>query len=194
MFPGGIINIHPSLLPKYRGPTPVETAILDGAKETGVSLMQLSGKMDAGPVFAQAKKTLNGGEEKAKLAAELGDLGTSLLMKNLDSILAGKLKPKTQNEAEATYTKLIKKDDGIMDFSKPAMVLEREVRAFAGWPKSVTRVFGHKIIVTKSRVVKDRNDGHLVMQAHPGWLEITELIGPSGRTMSGQDFLRGYGA
>jgi methionyl-tRNA formyltransferase len=71
-------------------------------------------------------------------------------------------------------------------------VLEREIRAYLGWPKSVARIYGQKIIVTKARVAKDQDDGALVMKCQPGYLEILELIGPSGRKMSGADFLRGY--
>src|SRR5581483_9225315 len=112
LFPKGIINIHPSLLPKLRGPTPIETAILDGLTETGVSLMRLEAKMDAGPLYSQQKISLNGDETKLELATKLNKVGAELLINSLPAILDGSLIPKPQNNSKATYTKLITKDDG----------------------------------------------------------------------------------
>jgi methionyl-tRNA formyltransferase len=192
IFPHGIINIHPSLLPKYRGPTPIEQAILDGASKTGVSLMQLAPEMDAGPVFTQEEIALKGTESKEELAEQLLQTGAKLLAANIHAILDGSLKPTSQDDSDATYTQLIKKQDGLVEWNKPAEQLEREVRAYLGWPKSRAEIFGHETIVTKARVAKDHEDGGLVIQCKPGWLEIQELTAPSGRTISGTEFLRGY--
>ncbi|MDO8592090.1 MAG: methionyl-tRNA formyltransferase [bacterium] len=192
IFPKGIINIHPSLLPIYRGPTPIEQAILNGAKETGVSLMKLSAKMDAGPIFSQAKINLTGSETKQELADKLLSLGTELLIKQLPAILGGSEVSTPQDGSLATYTNLIKKGDGMVDWSKPAQQIEREVRAYQGWPKTQAKIFGHDVIIMSARVAGGQNDGDLVMQCQPGWLEIQELKAPSGRTMSGKDFLHGY--
>src|SRR3990167_4723652 len=183
IFPKGIINIHPSLLPKYRGPTPVETAILDGASETGVSLMRLVAEMDAGPVYAQKRLSLTTSETKQEIADKLLACGRDLLKEHLPAILEGWLTPKPQNESDATYTKLIKKEDGKVDFGQPAEVIERQVWAFAGWPKSQAKIHGQDVIITKTRVAKDEKAGKLVMKCRPGWLEIQELVGPSGKTM-----------
>jgi methionyl-tRNA formyltransferase len=192
IFPKRIINLHPSLLPKYRGPTPLEQTILDGALQTGVSIMQLTPEMDAGPVFAQEKINLSGTETKTELAEKLLELGSRIMLGSLPGILDESLTPKPQNDSEATYTRLLKKEDGVVDWNKPAELLEREVRAFLSFPKSQARVLDKDIIITKSRVAKDKNDGDLVMQCKPGWLEIQELTAPSGSTMSGAEFLRGY--
>jgi methionyl-tRNA formyltransferase len=192
IFPAGIINIHPSLLPRYRGPTPIETAILDGAEGTGVSLMKLVAKMDAGPLYDKAALALNGNESKQEMADKLLRLGSELLIKGLPAILGESLETTAQVESQASYTKLFTKDDSLLDWSKPALRLQREVRAFLGWPRSITRVHGQKIIVIKAKVASAENDGDLVMRCQPGWLEIQELIAPSGRTVSGADFLRGY--
>jgi methionyl-tRNA formyltransferase len=192
LFPEGIINVHPSLLPQYRGPAPVEAAILNGDKQTGISLMRLEAKMDAGPVYYQEHIKLSGREDRLSLNRDLSQRGAELLTHHLPKIIDGELQPKSQDDSAATYTKLLKKGDGVMDWNQPAEVLERQVRAYAGWPKSVAEVSSQKIIVTKARVAKDKNDGALVMQANPGYLEIQELVAPSGRTMSGGDFLRGY--
>lgn len=192
IFPKGIINIHPSLLPKYRGPTPVETVILDGVSETGVSLMGLSAGMDAGPVYMQAKLQLDGTETKPQLAKKLLNLGTDLLINNLEAILDGTLEPIPQDGTAASYTKLIKKKDGWLDFEEPAERIERKVRAYLGFPKIGAKVLDNEIIITKARVAKNADDGELVVKTEPGFLEIQELIGPSGRTMSGADYIRGY--
>jgi methionyl-tRNA formyltransferase len=192
IFPHGIINIHPSLLPKYRGSTPIEQAILDGAQETGTSIMQLVSKMDAGPVFIQDIVKLSGHDTKEQLASRLLDLGVELLLKCLPSILDGTLKPTSQNESDANYTKLISKDNGAINWKKPSVQIEREIRAYLGWPKSRAVIFDKDIIITKARIAKNSEDGHLVLPCQPGFLEIEELIAPSGRTITGAEFLRGY--
>ena len=192
IFPKGIINIHPSLLPKYRGPTPVETAILDGAAETGVSLMALSAKMDAGPVYLQETVELDGTETKPELAPKLLKRGGQMLVDNLEHILDGQLEPLPQDSDAATYTKMLAKADGRVDFDEPAEVIERSVRAFLGFPRSRATVLDQEIIITKARVAKNYQDGKLVVATKPGFIEIEELIGPSGRSMSGADFIRGY--
>jgi methionyl-tRNA formyltransferase len=192
VFPHGIINIHPSLLPQYRGPTPIEQAIIDGAGKTGTSIMRLVTAMDAGPVYAQESITLTGNESKLELANKLLGLGSRLLVDNLPSILSGSLSPTPQDNSKATYTHLLDKNSGSVDWQKPAELIEREVRAFAGFPKSKAKILGRDVIITKSRVAKNKDDGDLVIECQPGWLEVQELIAPSGRTVSGAEFIRGY--
>jgi methionyl-tRNA formyltransferase len=192
IFPHGIINIHPSLLPKYRGPTPIEQAILDGAEITGTSIMRLVTEMDAGPVYAQSKISLNGNESKDELANKQLEIGSRLLIDNLPSILDSSLSPAAQDNSKATYTKLLNKTDGIISWDNPAEIIQRQIRAFAGYPKSRTDLLNRSVVITKSRVAQDKDDGELVMRCQPGWLEITELTAPSGRSMSGAEFLRGY--
>jgi len=191
IFPLGIINVHPSLLPQYRGSSPIEQAILDGAAKTGVSLMRLVAKMDAGPVFATAELKLLGGESKQKLFEKLDKLGAELLIEHIPTILAGQLKPKAQS-GEASYTPRLTKPDGQITWAEPAKIIERKVRAYAGWPKARARLGQHEVIINQARVAKDRTYGALVIKAEPGWLEILELVAPSGRLMSGADYLRGY--
>jgi methionyl-tRNA formyltransferase len=176
IFPEGIINIHPSLLPKLRGSTPVETAILNGLEQAGVSLMKLTAEMDAGPVYAQKAIPLSG----------------QLLVDNLEEILSGQLKPKPQDETESTYTRLLSKEDGQIDFNEPADVIERKVRAFIEFPKTRAKIFNRDVIITKARIASGEKDGALVIKCQPGWLEIVELSAPSGRTMAGAEFVRGY--
>lgn len=191
-YPSGIVNIHPSLLPKYRGPTPIEQVILDGLPQTGVSLIKLTAKTDAGPVYAQVSVALNGDETKQYLADELGSLAAKLLSKNLTAILTGETKPIEQDESIASSTKRLAKQQGLIDWSRPAERLERQVRAYAGWPKSRANIHKHDVIITKVRVAQNEADGSLTHKTGDGWLEIEELIAPSGRKMTGSDFLRGY--
>lgn len=192
-FAHGIVNIHPSLLPQYRGSTPIEQAILDGLKQTGVSLMQLVKAMDAGPVYDQQAISLNGSETKQELTENLIRIGSELLVKDLPAIIGGSLKPRPQNESQATFSKLISKEQGAIDQSKPADILERQVRAYAVWPKSRAQIFGQQVVLTKTRVASSASDGVLVLPcANNSFLEVQQLIAPSGRSVSGADFLRGY--
>lgn len=192
IFPFGILNIHPSLLPHYRGSTPIEQAILDGTTTTGVSIMKLVREMDAGPLYAQQKIQLTGNETKQELTGRLLNLGKELIIDVLPHVLQGTLTPEAQNETQATFTTLIAKSDGIIDLTKPAEQLERQVRAFATWPKSRAHIFEQDVIVTKSRVAHNAADGALILTCNPGWLEVLELIAPSGKKITGEDFIRGY--
>lgn len=194
VFPRGIINIHPSLLPNYRGSTPVEQAILDGLKTTGVSLMSLVKAMDAGPIFAQQKVELTGDEEKNDLTKALLELGGDMLIKHLPSILNKQLAPTNQDESKATFCKLISKDDGVIDSDKnSAKEIERQIRAYKTWPKSRLTLFGKVIIVLRASVTEAPNDNDLILScAQNTYLKIEQLIAPSGKTMSGADFIKGY--
>lgn len=154
LFPMGIINIHPSLLPKYRGPTPIESAILNGDSQTGVSIMKLTAGMDDGPVYTQKSISLNG-DTKQELYKKVIDVSTPLLFDVLPSILNGSLEPQAQNEADATYSRLLQKSDGIIDWKKSAEQIEREIRAYAHWPQSKTRLADIEVIVCAANVHTD---------------------------------------
>lgn len=192
VFPQGILNIHPSLLPEYRGSTPIEQAIIDGKKTTGVSIMGLVKAMDAGPIYAQKEIKLTGSETKQQLSEQLLNVGGDLLLKILPDAINGKAKRSPQDESKASFTKQIKKDDGTINWQESASSIEQKIRAYAGWPKSRADFFGHNVVVTKARVAKDKTDGDLVMACKGDFLEILEVIAPSGRTMSANAFLRGY--
>lgn len=192
IFPRGILNIHPSLLPLYRGSTPIEQAMLDGVSETGVSVMGLVKAMDAGPIFAQARVAVPPRIAKYELTAQLLSLGGKLVLEVLPAVLTDAAQPALQNESLATYTPQITKEASALDLKKPATHLEREVRAFAGWPKSKITIFGQRVIALEACMVDGLQDGTLVLPCKPGFLEIQKLIAPSGRTMTGPEFIRGY--
>ncbi len=131
----GALNIHPSLLPRWRGPSPLQYTILSGDTETGVTLMLMDERMDHGSIIAQKKLSIG---EKKITAQELHDtlshLGAELLKESLQQWLAGTITPEMQDDTKATYSKIIKKDDGRIDWKKPAQDLERKIRAFTPWP------------------------------------------------------------
>lgn len=195
LFTPGIINVHPSLLPKYRGPSPIESAIKNGDTKTGVSIMQLTAAMDAGPVYTTSKHALTGTETRAELYRSLAVEGTDLLLETLPAIMDGSLAPLPQNEAEATYCKLLQKEDAELDLSLlTAQEAERRVRAHLGFPKSKTAINGNSIIVTKAHVSPEQKTPLDLMCRDGAFLTVDELIAPSGRYMNGAAFLRGYAA
>ncbi len=132
--PHGCLNLHPSLLPKCRGPSPVVTTILDGEAVTGVTLMQLDEGMDTGPILAQQVYPLNGDETAAGLTEALFRTGAQLLLDNLEALAAGKLPAQPQDDSRATVTRKLERADGLADWTRSAVTLERQRRAFTPWP------------------------------------------------------------
>ncbi|MEO7363880.1 MAG: methionyl-tRNA formyltransferase [Candidatus Saccharimonadales bacterium] len=200
IFPFGIINIHPSLLPLHRGSTPIESVILEGAAETGVSLMRLAPQMDAGPVYVQDHLLLRGDETKQVLSDQLSQLGADLLIAHLPEILDGSMQPIAQDESRATTDPQMSKSDAILDFQKPAERLEREIRAYAGWPRSRCTIGGQGVIITAAHVEPGEGTPgtiHLAgkqigLQTSAGVLIINSLIPAGRKEMTGEAYLAGY--
>ena len=132
--PHGCLNLHPSLLPRHRGPTPVPTAILEGDEVTGVTLMLLDQGMDTGPLIAHAEHALKGTETSGELTETLFSLGTRLLVENLGPWVDGRLTAEPQDQAQATVTSKLERGDGLADWGLSAEALERRSRAFTPWP------------------------------------------------------------
>lgn len=130
----GWLNIHASLLPKYRGASPIQGAILNGEETTGVSLMKIDAGLDSGPVISQKRITIEQSDNSQTLHNKLSRLGAELAEKALLDYLEGKIKPQPQDNSKATETKIIKKEDGQIDWSKQAEFIERQIRAFTPWP------------------------------------------------------------
>jgi methionyl-tRNA formyltransferase len=137
--PLGCLNIHPSLLPKYRGPSPMATAILSGDDESGVTIMLMDAGLDTGPILAQRAITINAQDTTESLSAKLAQAGAELLGQTLPLWLEHSLKPQPQDEKKATYTKPISKGDGEIDWHLSAIELWRGVCAFHPWPGCYTR-------------------------------------------------------
>lgn len=194
LFPLGIINIHPSLLPKYRGPTPIESAILNGDSETGVSIMQLTAGMDEGPVFAQSTVTLTGTEDKFELYKTLADQSAALLMQMLPSILGESLKATPQNNSGATYCQLFTKSDSHLEPTQlAASSAERRIRAHIGFPKTKIQISPDLTLIALRAHVTDTKKTPLDLLCQDGaYLSIDELIAPNGKKMTSEAFLRGY--
>ena len=156
------INVHPSLLPLYRGPSPIESAILNGDKKTGVSIMVLDEKMDHGPIIAQEEEIIDDEyDDFITLSERLEKRGADLLIKTIPDFINNKLKLKKQNDTQASYCKLIKKEDGKIDFKKDAIEVLRHIRAFIHWPGSFA------IWREKNKMVKIIEARHQVQLPEP---------------------------
>ncbi len=130
----GCINIHGSLLPRWRGAAPVQAAILNGDRETGVTIMRMDPGVDTGPMLSQRSLPILPDDTAGSLGKRMAELGASLLIETLPAYLNGTCIPQAQDDSQATYAPMIKKEDGELDFSQPAESLARRVRAFNPWP------------------------------------------------------------
>ena len=194
LFTPGIINVHPSLLPKYRGPSPIESAIANQDTETGVSIMRLDDKMDAGPVYAQTRQALTGRETKPELYNQLFHDGSALLTKILPDIVGGSLQAVPQNHSAATYCQLLHKDISHLDpETMNAAEADAHVRAYLEFPRSRLKINNVELIITKAHTGTSPLSPLDVQCADGNWLVIDELISPtSGKKMTAEAFLRGH--
>lgn len=194
LFTPGIINVHPSLLPKYRGPSPIESAIYNGDNETGVSIMQLSARMDAGPVYAQETIEITQETTANTFYNDAGELGAKLLANTLPDIISGKKHPTEQPEEEASYCQLLNKSNSILDPAKmTASQAERQVRAYEIFPKTKLQIEDYTCIINKASVIKDQTDATLKIKfSDNNYLNILELTAPNGKKMTAESFRNGY--
>ncbi len=197
-FPKGIVNSHFSLLPEWRGADPITFSILSGQKQTGVSLMLLVEKMDEGPLLSQTPVDIAPDATTGSLTAELIDTSNRALKAILPMWLNNETQPAPQEKVTVaasnvpTYSRKLTKEDGRIDWTKPAEVLEREIRAYAEWPKSYTKLASLDVIVTESHVSKTREDS-LSMQTGEDFLVIDKLKPAGKNEMTAKEFLSGYG-
>ena len=147
----GALNLHPSLLPRYRGPSPIAGAILAGDATTGTTLLKMTAKMDAGPILAQCETEIDPEETAGELEARLAGLSADLLMSTLPGWLDASVVPKEQDETAASYTRLFAKEDALIDWLKPAETIAREVRAFNPWPVAHTTWQGRQLRILRAR-------------------------------------------
>lgn len=195
LFDGGIVNVHPSLLPKYRGPSPIESAIFNGDKKTGVSIMSLSKEMDAGDVYIQEEFPLKGDETSSELYETCGKIGAEMLINHLPAIMSAKMTASPQNESEATYCQLLKKSDAILNPEvQTAEQAERQIRAFEIFPKSKIQIGENLLIVNSAKVVNENsNNSPLTIKFSDGkFLQIEKITAPSGKQMSAESYINGY--
>ena len=154
--PLGCLNVHPSLLPRHRGPAPIQGALLAGDAETGTSIILLEPRMDAGPILAQERWPIGPEDDAVRLEPRLAEQGARLLVETLAGWAAGSIQPVPQDEAAATYTRLLTKADGLLDWTHPADVLARQVRACAGWPGAYTYWRGQMLKVLRAAMLDRR--------------------------------------
>ncbi|MCG8346607.1 MAG: methionyl-tRNA formyltransferase [Chloroflexales bacterium] len=199
--PLGYLNIHPSLLPLHRGPTPVAGAILAGDTETGMTIMKLDRGMDSGPILAQVIVPLSASARAEALTDELFQLGAKLLLDVLPSYVNGAIELRPQDHSQASVTRLLTKEDGLVDWTLPALVIERRIRAFDPWPGAHTIWRGQNLKLLYAQVDAtwsgDECPGTIVSADGPriatgsGALILNE-VQPSGRrSMSGQAWVHG---
>ncbi len=193
LFHPGIINVHPSLLPKYRGPSPIESAIANRDKITGVTIMQLEQAMDAGPIYYQEAYPLDFTETQPELYQTLGQLGAQLLMQKLPDIISGILQPTPQDGSRTTYCSLLSKDDSRLDPQQlTADQVEAKIRAHLTYPRSRLKIGQYDLIITKACITQKPETPLDIKCTDGKYLSINELIAPSGKTISAEAFLRGY--
>lgn len=204
----GAVNVHASLLPKYRGPAPIPAAILAGDTETGVTIMKLDERVDTGPILARKRVPIAPDDTTGTLSKKLAEIGAQLLIPTLERYLAGDLFPAPQNDAEATVCPMIRKDDGRIDWSQPAEVIARMVRAYDPWPGTYTIWNGHRLLVHRAAAVPHSSAGDrlapgaiihddsagLNVMTGDGALLVTELQLEGRKRLSAEEFLRGYPA
>ena len=205
----GCLNVHPSLLPRHRGPSPIAGAILSGDTETGVTIMLIDAGMDSGPILSQESLNIDPTDTTTSLSERLRALGLRMMEKTIPLWLKSEIAPRPQDESLVTVTRMARKEDGEMDWSLPAIELWRRVRAYHPWPGVYTRWKGRilKIVDAMPLEVDTLNDTGLVLsytdsetltgqrvgvQTGSGLLELRVVQLEGGKTMTASDFVRGH--
>jgi len=200
---GRFYNLHASLLPVYRGASPVETALAEGEKATGVSLMRIVSKMDAGPLVDREVVTIEESDDGSSLREKLAAACVPLLNRNLDDLLAGRAEEQPQDDNVASYCRLLRKEDGRLDFSMPARLLVRRVAAFRVWPGCFFEVGDVRVKVGCAGAAMEsvealpgeilgERDGALALATGEGVLALRQLQRPGGKMLAASEFLRGF--
>lgn len=195
------INVHASLLPRHRGAAPIQGALLAGDKITGVTIMRMVERMDAGPMLLQQKTPIAPDETQATLTNKLAELGAQALLEALGALARGQLRETPQDESRATYTSPVKKQDALIDWNLPAEQIERMVRAYDPWPVAFTYCNGEELRIYRAAVIPDSGSaqpgtivelkGSFVVQCGAARLRLLEVQGAGRKRMKAEDFARG---
>jgi len=201
----GALNIHGSLLPKYRGASPISEAILSGDEETGITIMKMSAGMDEGDVITNYQLPITNEDTTGSLTERMAELGAKAIVETIPGWISGELKATPQNDAEATICRKITKEDGHIDWSLPATQIERMVRAYNPWPTAYSYIDGKRLKILKSQIrhpelVSGSHEGvgtlHFIenkiyVGTGEGVLEILELQPEGKNPMTARDFING---
>jgi len=198
LAPRGIINVHASLLPKYRGAGPIQWAILNGETRTGVTTMQIDAGLDTGDMLLKAETEIGPDENAVELGARLAAMGADLLVKTLAGLERGAIVPEKQDASQASYAPMLKKEDGLVDWGQTAETIHNRVRGLQPWPGASTSFRGQTLHIWKSRVADMAGAaGRFVARKPPvvacggGALELVEVQLEGRKRMSAADFANG---
>ncbi|OGY44441.1 MAG: methionyl-tRNA formyltransferase [Candidatus Buchananbacteria bacterium RIFCSPHIGHO2_01_FULL_39_14] len=200
----GFLNLHPSLLPKYRGASPIQGAILNGEEKTGVSIIKMTEVVDAGPILNQEVVAVDKNDNNETLSRKLAEVGSKILIETIPLYLEGKIKFINQNESLASFTQIIKRQDGQVDWQKSADFLDRQKRAFSSWPGIFTHLGQKRLKIANLSVLEGDfkanlksgevflgpNSG-LAVKCGQGAVELKTVQLEGKKKMTGKDFLRG---
>lgn len=196
----GCVNVHASLLPRWRGAAPIQAALLHGDRETGVTIMKMDPGVDTGPLLTQKSTPILEEDDAETLSHRLANLGAELLLETLPMYLEGAIALQEQDEKLATYTPMLKKEDGKLDLNLPAEELQRRVRAFTPWPGAFITWQGQPFKILRARVIPSlgaKAGQRLVLNGMPALstgegLLVLERVQPAGRkAMRGSEFMAG---
>lgn len=194
------INIHPSALPKLRGPSPIQTAILEGFDTTAVTLMQLDRQMDHGSILGQIQAKIEPNDDYFSLSKRLSEVSAKLLQDNIANYLLKRLTPQNQDHGQATFCQLIKKADGQINWVQPVEKINNQIRAFVDWPGSFTKLGELEVKIIKAQLAEETlnpsqtftRDNRLFIGTQTKALEILELQPAGKNKMTAEEFIRGY--
>jgi methionyl-tRNA formyltransferase len=199
----GMINVHASLLPRHRGAAPIHRAVMAGDSRTGVTIMRVMRELDAGEILARIERAIAPHETALDVERALAVLGSDILLTVIDHLAAGTAREVPQDAAHVSYARRITRDEGRIDWSRPARTIHDQVRGLHPWPHAFTTLAGRRLIVRRTRVIPDDAQGRpgTVTSAHKGYLEVAtgagtiavEELQPEGRRpMPARDFLAGH--
>jgi methionyl-tRNA formyltransferase len=202
----GMINVHASLLPKYRGAAPVHRAVINGEHETGVTIMRVVKALDAGPMMARVQRSIGPNESADVVERDLAALGAELLIRVVDDLEAGRAHETPQDESEATYAHRLTKEEGLLDFRMPAQAIHNRFRGLRPWPTAYTFFHGRRLVIHHARVsttpaqgqepgtcVAAGADGITIACGDGAAVDVLQLQPEGRRAMSARDYLAGHG-
>ena len=199
----GILNVHASLLPKYRGAAPIQWAIANGESESGVTIMQIDAGLDTGPMLLKASLKIAPDETAPELSSRLAPLGAEYLLEAVSQMESGTARPEKQDDEQATLARIIKKEDGQVNWNEPAAIIYNRYRGFYPWPGSYTTFRGQQLSITAMRPADGAHDAQpgrllrerrrlLVACGEASALELLEVQPAGKKRMTADAFLNGY--